>query len=190
VDNKELGAAVGREAARYITSALGGRAKVGLISLPPINAGNGPRREGFIEALKSVQTTIVAEMSGSAPEQGANALETILQRDPEVEVIWGSNAGAIAGADASSRRRGGSAKLYGIDMSQELAEMMLDPSTTLEAVSDQQPYRIGYLAAEAAVNAVTGVDQPRQTMVPTKLYTRANPDELRSYIEFLKSLGG
>lgn len=188
VDNKELGAAVGREAARHIRDDLGGKASVGLISLPPINAGSGPRKEGFLEALKAVQATVVGEAAGSTPEQGANAFENILQREPEVQVIWGSNAGTIAGAAASSRRMQSKARLYGIDMASELAQMMLDPATSLEAVSDQQPYQIGVLAAEAAVNAAGGQSQPQRTVVPTKLYTRRQPDELRAFLDLIKSL--
>ncbi|MDA8247722.1 MAG: sugar ABC transporter substrate-binding protein [Rhodospirillales bacterium] len=188
VDNVELGASVGREAARHIRADLGGKATLGLISLPPINAGSAPRRQGFMAALQDVQVTLIGETTGSTPEQGANGLETLLQRDPGVQIVMGANAGSIAGAATASRRMHGSAKLYGIDMSRELADMMLDPGTTLEAVSDQQPYRIGYLSVEAAVNAREGRQQPRQTTVPTKLYTRARADELHAYLDFLKSL--
>lgn len=188
VDNVELGASVGREAARYIRADLGGKATLGLISLPPINAGSVPRRKGFMAALKDVNVTLIGETTASTPEQGANGLETLLQRDPHVEIIMGCNAGSIAGAATASRQRHGTAKLYGIDMSRELADMMLDPGTTLEAVSDQQPYKIGYLSVDAAVNVRQKHAQPHEIMVPTKLYTRAQPDELHAYLDLLKSL--
>jgi ABC-type sugar transport system substrate-binding protein len=188
VDSFELAASVGREMRKYIDTQLGGKAAVGLITLPPINANSKPRRDGVMSALKGANIEIVAEASGSTPEQGANGVETILQRNPNTQLIWASNAGTIAGAAVAAQRSNSKAKLYGIDMSQQLAEMLLDPAKNLMAVSDQQPYRVGYLAVETAVKAKRGQAQPRNVSVPVKLYTKSDPQSVHEYLDLLKSL--
>jgi len=188
VDSFELAALVGREMRRHIDTQLGGSATVGLITLPPINANSKPRRDGVMSALQGAKIEIVAEAAGSTPEQGANGVETILQRNPNTQLIWASNAGTIAGGAVAAQRAKSTAKVYGIDMSQQLAEMLLDPNSNLMAVSDQQPYRVGYLAVDTAVKAKRGQAQPRNVSVPAKLYTRADAQSVRDYVDLVKSL--
>jgi ABC-type sugar transport system substrate-binding protein len=188
VDSFELAKLVGNEMRKYIDTQLNGQATVGLITLPPINANSKPRRDGVMSALQGTKIEIVAEASGSTPEQGANGVETILQRNPNTQLIWASNAGTIAGGAVAAQRAKSTAKIYGIDMSQQLAEMLLDPNSNLMAVSDQQPYRVGYLAVETAVKAKRGQAQPRNVSVPPKLYTRSDPKGVHEYLDLLKTL--
>jgi ribose transport system substrate-binding protein len=188
VDSFELASAVGKEMHSYIEKQLKGSASIGLISLPPMNANSAPRRDGMMKALSDVKLKLVAEVSGSTPEQGANGLENILQRDPHTQIVWASNAGTVAGAATAATRSRAEARLYGIDMSQELANMLLDPKSNLAAVADQQPYRVGYLAVETAVKAKRGANEQRYVMVPPKLYTKEDPKEVQQYLELVKSL--
>lgn len=188
VDSFALASALGDEMHRYIASQLGGTATIGLISLPPMNANSGPRRSGVLKALQGVKLDVVAEVSGSTPEQGANGFENIMQRNPHTQIVWASNAGTLAGAAVAATHSKAPAKLYGIDMSQELAEMLLDPANNLTAVADQQPYRIGRLTVETAIQAKQGKSVPRYVLVPPKLYKKAEPDEVKQYIALVKSL--
>ncbi|WP_438390432.1 sugar ABC transporter substrate-binding protein [Caballeronia sp. DA-9] len=188
VDSFELASAVGKEMHDYIEKQLKGTASIGLISLPPMNANSAPRRDGTMKALSGVKLKVIAEVSGSTPEQGANGLENILQRDPHTQIVWASNAGTVAGAAVAATRSKAEARLYGIDMSEELANMLLDPKSTLAAVADQQPYRVGYRAVETAVKAKRGAAEQRYVMVPPRLYTKENPQDVKQYLELLKSL--
>jgi ribose transport system substrate-binding protein len=188
VDNSELAAAVGREMRRAIDKDLGGSATVGLITLPPINPGMTVRKGGVLSSLEGAKYTIVAEAAAATPEEGANALENILQKNPATQLIWASSAGSIAGAATAAKRANAKAKLFGIDMSQELAEMLLDPASTLEAVSDQQPYWMGFLAVETAVKAKQGQSMPREILLPVKIYSKQDPASTQAYLDLIKSL--
>jgi ribose transport system substrate-binding protein len=188
VDNRELAAAVGREIRRTIDGEFGGSASIGLVTLPPMNPGSVIRKEGLLSALQGEKLNVVAELSGATPEEGANALENILQRDPATQIIWASNSGTLAGAVAAARRKQTKVKLYGIDMSQELAELLLDASSNLQAVSDQQPYRVGFLAVDTAVKAKRGEKMARDVTVPVKVYTKREPQAVKEYIDLIKSL--
>lgn len=188
VDSFELATTVGREMHDYIVKQLGGTASIGLISLPPMNANSAPRRAGMMKALQDVKLNIIAEVAGSTPEQGANAIENILQRDAKTQIVWASNAGTVAGAAVAATRSKSPARLYGIDMSEELAQMLLNPASNLAAVADQQPYRVGYLAVETAVKAKRGTPQPQYVAVPPKLYTKEDPAGVEQYLKLVKSL--
>lgn len=188
VDSFALASALGDDMHQYIASQLGSRATIGLISLPPMNANSGPRRSGVLKGLQGVKLDIVAEVAGSTPEQGADGFENIMQRNPHTQIVWASNAGTLAGAAVAATHSKSSAKLYGIDMSQELAEMLLDPSNNLSAVADQQPYRIGRLTVETAIETKQGKSAPRYVLVPPKLYKKTAPDDVRQYLALVKSL--
>lgn len=188
VDSRELAGAVGKEMRKVVDAKPGGTTTAGLITLPPTNPNMQARRGGVMAALEGGNVTYVAEVTAATPEQGANALENILQRNPATEMIWASNSGALSGAAAAARRSNTKAKLYGIDMSQELAQMLLDPSSTLQAVSDQQPYQIGLTAVETAVKAYRGEKLPRRIDVPVRVYTRDDPKAVNEYLDFVKSL--
>jgi len=187
VDSFELAAAVGKELRRYVES-KGGEPSIGMITLPPINANMQPRRKGFLSALEGLKYELVAETTAATPEEGANGLENILRRKPDTTAVWASNAGSLAGAAAAARRANTKTKLYGIDMSQDLAQMLLDPESNVEAVADQQPYKVGYLTVETAVKAKRGETEPRYVNVPVKLYTKSQPEAVKEYLELLRSL--
>jgi ribose transport system substrate-binding protein len=189
VDNRELAASVGRVMDEAIKTRFGGHAKVGLIPLPSINPGSQVRKDGMLSALKDVKIETVSEIQGNTPEQGANAVEDVLRRDPATQIIWASNSGTLAGAAATVSRMGGKVELYGIDMSEELARTMLDPKSTIEAVSDQQPYKLGYLSIEAAVKDLRGEKLPRDIVVPVRVYSKSDPAGLNEYLKLAQSLG-
>jgi ABC-type sugar transport system substrate-binding protein len=189
VDSRELAGVVGKEMRKQIDAKSGGgETLVGLITLPPTNPNMQARRSGVMSALEGANVKYVAEVAAATPEQGANALENILQRNPSTGMIWASNSGSLSGAAAAARRSNAKVQLFGIDMSQELAQMLLDPSSTLQAVSDQQPYLIGYTAVETAVKSHRGEKLARNISVPARLYTKDDPKAVQEYLDFVKSL--
>jgi ribose transport system substrate-binding protein len=188
VDNKELAASVGREMAKAIATKFGGQAKIGLLPLPSINPGSTVRKDGMLSALAGTQYTIVSQIQGASPEEGANGAENILSRDPGTQIIWASNSGMLAGAASTVDRTGSKVDLYGIDMSEELARAMLDQDGHVVAVSDQQPYQLGYLAVTAAASDVRGETSPRDVQVPVKIYSKSDPAGLNQYLELVQSL--
>ncbi|SEQ25645.1 ABC-type sugar transport system, substrate-binding protein, contains N-terminal xre family HTH domain [Faunimonas pinastri] len=183
VDSRDLAAEVGRKMRSYIDGKLGGSAKVGLITVPPTNPNMKARRTGVQDGLGDKGVTIVSDVAASTPEQGASAFENILQRTPDTKVVWCANAGSLAGAASTAQRMKSDTALFGIDMSQELARMLLDPTSHLEAVSDQQPYQIGYTAVQTALKDLAGEKQPRNVTVPVRLYSRDDPAGVKEYLE-------
>ena len=188
LDQRALSGSVGKEMRKYIDGTLGGSATLGMVMVSPKDPNYNDRRFGMLDELKGANVTLAAEITGVTPEDGANGLEAILQKAPQTQVVFASNSGTITGAAAFARRAGAKVKLYGIDMSLELAGMLLDPSSSVEAVADQQPYLLGYNAIEAAARSKRGEKVDREILVPTKVYARSRPEEVQQYINFINSL--
>ena len=188
VDQKEAARVVGVEMVNYIKNELGGKAKVGLAVLPPQNPQATDRNGTIVDMLKELPgVEIVAQVNANTPETGANAAEQILQRAPDTDIIYAANAGSLEGVVVAVAQSQAKAKVFGLDLSKAIAEALLDPNGALVAVSDQDPYNVGYKAAEAGIkgarNEMGGA--AREIPLPVKLYTKQTTDMTKAYIELV-----
>jgi len=188
VDSYKMAADLGTEMRRQLAEVKGDQIIVSLITLPPTNPNMMPRKMGVLSTLVGDNIAIGAEVAAATPELGANAYETLLQRNPATSAIWASNSGALAGAAQAAQRHSVKIRLYGIDMSQELAHDMLAPNGRVFAVADQQPYQVGFSAIDAAIKNLKNDPLPRNVSVASKIYTRDNPEEIKAYLDLARSL--
>ena len=99
-------------------------------------------------------------------------------------MIWCWNQTSLLGCAAALQNAGKSdIVLMGTDMSVELAKDMQSDDITLQAITTQMPYDMGYQAVENAVKAVKGEDVEKEVMIPTYTYTKENMDEIQTYID-------
>lgn len=199
VDNTELGAQAGRYVRDYIEQNMGGAAKIALITIPKYEVGR-QRREGFVaEVSKNPNIEIVAEQEGESPEQATSVVETVLQANPDIDLIWAANEGGAIGALTATE--GKDIKVVGTDMSLQIAKALLDANNGLIAVSTQDPYTIGYKSAELAIKKarseeltdvqpgeIGGQNVEIKVLVPLALYEKAKPEDVNAYLEKYKSL--
>ncbi|MBV9391117.1 MAG: substrate-binding domain-containing protein [Verrucomicrobia bacterium] len=188
VDNSELGAQMGRYVADYVKNKMGGTAKIALIEIQKYEAGR-QRRDGFVKEISQVPgISIVAEQEGELPDPAANVVETILQGHPETQLLWAANEGGLVGAITGAKPSAGKVKIFGTDMSLQVANALLNPGSGLLAVSTQDPYTIGYTSAELAIAKVKGEKTPAKVLVPLQMFTADNPDAVRAYIAKYQAL--
>ena len=188
VDNRELGAQMGRYVADHVKADMGGKAKIALLTIPKYEVGV-QRRDGFVEEVSKVPgIEIVAEQEGELPEPSANTLETILQANPDLDMVWAANEGGLVGAITAKRASGADIGIYGTDMSLQVAAALLEPDSGVKAVSTQDPYTIGYDSVEVALKKLKGDDVPAQSIVPLEMYTADKPDAVNAYLEKYKAL--
>ncbi len=199
VDNYELGAQAGRWVLDYINKNMDGKAKIALLTIPKYEVGK-QRREGFVaEISANPNIVVVAEQEGESPEQGANTLETIMQGNPDLDLVWAANEGGLVGALTAAK--GSDIKIVGTDMSLQVAKALLDPNSNLLAVSTQNPYEIGYTAAETAIKLargqevesdpdkmVGGMEVKIKRLIPLEMYTKDNPKAVEAYLAKYKIL--
>ena len=90
-----------------------------------------------------------------------------------------------------ARNRAGKAgrvAVFGTDISDQLSNFLLDDDRVLQAITGQQPFEIGSMAAEAAVKALKGQPVEKKSSLPGVLLTREKPDEIRKFQQRLKVL--
>ena len=188
VDNAELGAQMGRYVVDYVKKNMDNKAKIALLTIPKYEVGR-KRADGFKKEIAAEPgISIVGEQEGENPEPSANTLLTMLQAHPDTQLIWTANEGGMEGAISAKRTSGADIKIFGTDMSLQAADALLDSKSGLIAISTQDPYNIGYKAAESAIQKVKGEKVPDKTIVPLELYTADKPEAVKAYVEKYRAL--
>lgn len=183
----ELGGNTGKYAAEYIKKNFPDGCKLAIIGDSNYEIGI-ERCDGFKDALKELiddgTVEIVNEQDAELQEEGLDITEQILTANPDVQMIWCWNQVSLLGCAAGlENAQKSDIVLMGTDMSVELAKDMLGDSITLQAITTQMPYEMGYTAVENAVKAVKGEDVEKEIMIPTYTYTKENLDEIQTYID-------
>lgn len=107
-DQYQVGGALAEDAAEYIRSELGGKAKVVILNQDSIEAVK-PRFQAMRDAMgKLAGAEIVADIEPDKTdrESAFQAMNTILQKNPKIDVVLGADAvslGALAALEAAGK---------------------------------------------------------------------------------------
>jgi len=191
-DQVDLGAMTGRAARAFIERKLGGKAKIAIISgKSQIPEQAMMRINGFRdEVLKLPGASIVSEQDAWLAEQATKKVGDILTANPDVDIVWAANEGGTVGAVMAVKNAGkaGRVTVFGTDISEQLSNFLLDDDQVLQAITGQQPFEIGSMAAQAAVKVMNGQQVEKKTSLPGVLLTREKPEEIRKFQQRLKEL--
>ncbi len=188
----ELGSATGKAAREYILNELDGKAKVATLAfkalLPEISDA---RVNGFLDEIRDLPgVEIVAQQDAWLAEDAVQRASDILTANPGVNVIYAANDGGTIGSVMAVKNSGNAGKVavFGIDVSEQMADFLLSDDNILQAVTGQQPYEIGYQSVEFAVNAINGKDVPATVIVPGLPLVRSNPEGIKEFKAWLKTV--
>ena len=190
--NIDLGNATGDAASAFLkTHAAGRKVKIATVafkSLLPEQSND--RVSGFLDKVKD-QVEVVAAQDAWLAEKAVAVASDILTANPDIEMIYAANEGGTIGAVQAVKKAGleGKVFVFGIDGTQQLANMLLDPDNVLQAVTAQQPFEVGKLALKAANDVLDGKTVEAKQSVPVLPLTRGNPDGVKAFLEQLKTLG-
>lgn len=191
-DQVALGKATGEEAVKYIQEKMGGKAKVAIISymaLLPQPAGE--RTKGFEDEIKKLPgVEVVARQDAWMAEKAVGVVEGILTAHPDVNLIWAANEGGTVGSVTAVRNagKGGKIAVFGTDISDQMAGFLLADDNVLQAVTGQKPFDIGSRALETAVKSLKNESFEKVVRLPGVLFTRRQPEEIKKYQDYLKTL--
>ena len=73
--------------------------------------------------------------------------------------------------------------VFGIDISPQLAQMLLDEDDILQAVGAQSPRLMGNLAVQAALDAVNTGQDAGYNHVPTAFYSWDDRESIETYLQ-------
>jgi len=170
----------GREACKAIIEALGGKGKVAILDFPMVESVI-MRTQGFKAELAEqnkkpdVDIKIVATLNGGGVKDvGYKAAEDLLQAHPEVQGIFAINDPSALGARAALEKAGKADQivLVGFDGQPEGKQAIRDGKIYADPI--QFPDQIGAKTVEAIVKHFKGEDLPKEILIPTALYRKAD----------------
>lgn len=189
VSNKTLGEMSGKALIHYVKTKLDGNARVAVLN-GDTEPGGVARKDGFLDAIKGKKGihVVTSELAVGSPVAGANALNTALQAHPGIDVVWGWNGAAVQGAAAAAQKSNAHLKIFGIDMSNQVAHIMLSKDSPVGAVVSQKPFNIGYTAVKNAVLLARGdmKSVPADDQLSPVIYSTDNPGAIRKYLTMIK----
>lgn len=151
------------------------------------------RCDGFKSAIADLVNeeiiSIVGDGEAETLDAGVEVTAAALRANPGIDMIWAWNQGALLGAIQAVKSAGRSdIVVMGTDMSMALAEDMLGDSVSLQAVTTQLPYNMGYMAVVNAVKAVNGEPVEKRVLIPLSTLVKSDTDKIKQYIENHKDL--
>ncbi|MES2436194.1 MAG: substrate-binding domain-containing protein [Pseudomonadota bacterium] len=184
--DKDIGESTGKEAAKFITEKLGGKANVALLGfkslLPEQSDG---RTNGFLAPVQAAgDIKIVAQQDGWTPEKAVAVASDILTANPDINIIYAANEGGTVGAVQAVKQAGlqGKVFVFGTDGSEQLVNFIKEENPVLLATTAQQPVEIGKAAYEAARKAIAGEPVEKVVAVPVLPLSISDPAGLDAYL--------
>ena len=173
VDYGGLGQTAAVNALKYVDAKLGGTAKIAVLEYPQSAIVCCAMVAAFeAEVAKHPGVEIVAKQDGKASREGSmQAMENILQAQPQIDLVFGINAdtclGALAAIQAANRK---DAKVIALGWSSEIFKMVEDGD--FDFVVCFNPYKAGQEAVKAADVVLKGQTPAERIIVPSEFYDR------------------
>ena len=163
----------GRMAGDFIVKKLNGTGKiVELMGIPGTSAARD-RGKGFNEVVSSQKElhVVAAQTADFNRDKGLKVFENILQSNPDIDAVFAHNDEMILGAIAASEATGKSGILFvGFDAIDDAVDAV--NKGVLAATVAQQPFEIGSIGVEKAVEYLDGKEQPKFVPVSLMLVTK------------------
>jgi len=173
-DNKAAAA----EGAKHMCELIGGKGKVGLIVHDQTSKSGTDRRDGFIEGIKAncADVQLLETQYGAGDQaKSADIVKSMIQANPDIAGIFGSNEGSAIGAVKGVQEAGDAAKsvkLVGFDSGQ--AQMDAITSGLMAGAITQNPVGMGEAVVDAAVKAIKGETLPKTIDTGFYWYDKTN----------------
>lgn len=177
-DNEKAGEIAGRELAKLMK----GKGKVLIINGVPGAQNLMQRIKGFKRAIaKHPQIRIVSEQACQSDQALAlNIAENALTAHPDLGGIFGVNAPGAPGAAQAVKAAGkaGKVKIVGFDALPDTVKFCAEG--VVQAIVEQRPYRMGFLAVRYLKEALEGKKIPRLVDTGVDVVTPAKARQLLS----------
>lgn len=148
---------------------------IGIISHVKGSSTAFDREEGLRMGLGSYSENIVGRVySNSTYEEAFDVTVELLKKNPDINLIFGLNEYSSVGAARAIREMGliEQVKMVGFDSSKE--EIQLLEEGVFSAIIIQEPFVMGYLGVEKAVQVVNGENSSEKVDSGSILITKEN----------------
>lgn len=184
VDNLGAGVEAGQYTLDYVDSAMGGKAKIGIVGALNSFIQN-QRKDGFTQTLQSnPNIDVVGVVDGqNVQEVALTAAENLVTANPDMDLIYATGEPALIGVISAVQSQGvqDRVKVIGWDLTKQAIQAI--DSGYVTAVIQQNPYEEGYQAVLASLKLAAGETVPEETLIPITIVTKENVDQFRSLFE-------
>ncbi|MFZ2781864.1 MAG: sugar ABC transporter substrate-binding protein [Rectinemataceae bacterium] len=192
LDEREAGRLGGVEAGKYYKKTFGNAAaKIGVVEMSELSAST-VRSDGFIEGFLSEvpKALVVARVNGEGKKDKAMAVtEDLIQRHPELNVIYGANGdqglGALAALEAQGRGTIATEMVISHDGSESEVLKLIDPKSALKIAIANQAQLLANAVLDVTMEMIQGkrpLYSDAQIIVPPKILRGDNPDDAIKFI--------
>lgn len=202
-DPKELGYSCGVNSVKIIREKFGDeRIEIAVLQFSAQEAVRSAERvDSFLKALDEggISYKIVSNQDAWMAETAMSATADILEKHPDVDLIFGGNVGASVGATLGVKNAGkaGQTIVCGIDSSLQLLEMLRSDDDILQVCAGQNPYYSGYYSVEQVIKVLMGGYDSQEcsryygklVVMDTLNLVRGDEVGLQKYEDFMLDLG-
>ena len=181
VDNTKAGQLLAAAFLPYVQSAMGGRAKLGVVGALNSFIQN-QRQKAFIDAVTGQPGISLAGVvdGRNIQDNALTAAETLITGNPDMTAIYATGEPALLGAIAAVESQGkqDSVKVFGWDLTAQ-AIKGVDAGYVI-AVVQQDPAGMGAAGLDALITLSKGGTVERDIAVPVSIVTKANVGPYRA----------
>jgi ribose transport system substrate-binding protein len=174
-DNKAAAA----EAAKHLAELVGNKGKVALVVHDQTSRSGIDRRDGFVEWMKANApgiTLLPVQYGGGDQAKSADITKSIIQSNPDVAGIYGSNEGSAIGVVKGVEEAGKTGiKIVGFDSGQAQIDA-INNGVEAGAIT-QNPVGMGEALVKAAMDAIKGQTLPKTIDTGYYWYDKTNIDD-------------
>jgi ribose transport system substrate-binding protein len=150
----------------------------------PGNTATQDRVTGFKQAVNGSGLNVVAELSANSDRaQGRSVTADILQRNPDLSMIFAANdemaLGAVQAVDAAGKA--GQVKIIGFDGTKDAVDAIL--AGTMVGSVAQNPFKMGEAGVQAAIKASNGDSVDKRIDTGSTMVTRDNAADFKKELE-------
>lgn len=182
-----LGNGAGKAAADYIQQKLGGKATIAMVVCDSLGPVCSTRHDAITKQLHAVPgAKVVATQDAFETQDAEPKVADMLTAHPDVNVVITNNQGGTEGAVAAIKRLHleGKVVVFGIDMTNVIAQDLLDTPPVLMYTVAQNSYKEGVIAMQSIVDKWSGKNPKSNfpTLVPAVQYTRSDTAAIKAYM--------
>lgn len=171
-DNKAAAA----EDAQHLAQEIGMQGKIAMVVHDQTSLSGKDRRDGFLDWMHQNApgiTVLPPQYGGGDQLQSANITKSILQANPDLKGIYGSNEGSAIGVIKGLQESGRTGiKVAGFDSGQ--AQIDAINSGVESGAITQDPIDIGKQLVDAALKAIGGQQLPKKINTAYYWYDKSN----------------
>jgi simple sugar transport system substrate-binding protein len=186
-NNGQLGTTSGEDAANWIKENVKGqKAKLAYVTCNTQSVCRN-RWDAQVKALESAPHDVVADQVALESDAVKRTVEGILQANPDLDLIVTNGTPQTEGVTAAVSNMNKDVAIFGIDITEPIANALLDPNGPLESTLGQDGNALGTKMMEVTLEVLQGKKpSPFLSEIDGTIYSKDDPEKVEEYLASIK----